>query len=193
MIYAMLVMRCGNQNALDICIVKYNAASSEVSIEIRAPADRFRAFLRTRNERGQALLETALILPVLLLMITGIFTFGIAINNYLMLTNSVSIGGRELSVSRGQTTDPCALASAKIYGAAPLLTPSKFSFTFVFNGTSYPGASCSSSSTTTGAAGNLLMGTTAQVTASYPCDLSVYGLNLAPSCALKAQIAEVVQ
>ena len=37
------------------------------------------------------------------------------------------------------------------------------------------------------------MGAPAQVTATYPCNLSVYGISYAPGCTLTAQITEVVQ
>jgi Flp pilus assembly protein TadG len=137
--------------------------------------------------------EFVLSLPIMLLILTGIFTFGIAMNNYLTLTNAVCVGAELLSVSRGQTTDPCALTAGAIYNAAPLLGQSGFKFTFVLNGSSYSGTSCSSSSTTTGAAGNLVQGANAQITATYPCSLVVYGVNYIPNCALTAQVTEVVQ
>jgi Flp pilus assembly protein TadG len=149
--------------------------------------------LSTGDERGAALIEFAATLPVLLLVVTTTFTFGVAFNNFLMVTEGVSVGARLLAISRGQTTDPCALTATAIYNAAPSLTHSKFLFTFVLNGTTYNGASCSSSSTSTGAAGNLVQGQSVQVTASYPCTLGVYGANLAPSCTLKAQTTELVQ
>jgi len=124
---------------------------------------------------------------------TGIFTFGIAFNNYLTLTDAVNVGGRALAISRGQTTDPCATAATAVSNAAALLSPSNISYSVVLNGAAYSGSSCSSGSTSTGAAGNLVQGTTAQVTATYPCNLSVYGINYAPSCTLTARVAELVQ
>jgi Flp pilus assembly protein TadG len=144
-------------------------------------------------DEGGALVEMAVTLPVLLLIVTGIFTFGLALNNYLELTDAVGISARLLAISRGQTTDPCATTTAAFYKAAPYLKTTSLSFTFVLNGTSYTGASCSSSSTTTGAAGNLVQGQAAQVTVTYPCNLAVYGKNYAPSCTLTAQTTELVQ
>lgn len=173
--------------------MKCNAASPGVSIEIRPPRKHDPARLRTGDRQGQSLLEFAVCLPILLLIVTGICTFGMALNNYLSLTNAVSVGGRLLAISRGQTTDPCATTASAVYGAAPLLSQSALSFTLVLNGTPYSGASCSSTSTTTGAAGNLQQGTTATVTVSYPCNLSVYGVNYLPTCSLTSQIAELVQ
>ena len=139
------------------------------------------------------MVEMALILPVLLLVVTGILVFGLAFNNYLMLTEATSVGARTLAISRGETTDPCATAASAVYAAAPLLVAANLSFTFVLNGTTYPGPSCNSGSSTTGAAGNLKQGAYAVVTVTYPCSLAVYGANYAPNCSLQSQIAELVQ
>jgi Flp pilus assembly protein TadG len=148
---------------------------------------------RARNEEGQAMVEMALALPVLLLVLTGIPTFGLAFNNYVLLTEATSIGARTLAISRGATTDPCATASSAVIAAAPLLTPASLSFSFVLNGSSYTGTSCSSGSSTTGAAANLVQGANAIVTVTYPCSLAVYGANYAPHCSLQAQMTELIQ
>jgi Flp pilus assembly protein TadG len=148
---------------------------------------------RALNESGQAMIEMALALPLLLLVLTGILTFGLAFNNYVLLTEATSIGARTLAISRGATTDPCATASSAVIAAAPLLASANLSFTFVLNGTTYTGTSCSSGSSTTGAAGNLVQGANAIVTVTYPCSLAVYGANYAPHCSLQAQMTELVQ
>ena len=151
------------------------------------------AALTLRSENGQSLVEFALCLPVLLLIVTGIFTFGIAINNYLMLTDATNVGARQLAISRGQNTDPCAAISAIVYAAAPNLVPAEFTFGLVLNGQTYNGVSCSSASTTTGAAGELTQGVSARVTVTYPCTLQVYGMSYLPGCTLQAQTTELVQ
>jgi Flp pilus assembly protein TadG len=148
---------------------------------------------RMRNDNGQAMVEMALALPLLLLVLTGILTFGLAFNNYVLLTEATSIGARTLAISRGATTDPCATASSAVIAAAPLLSSANLSFTFVLNGTTYTGTSCSSGSSTTGAAANLVQGANAIVTVTYPCSLAVYGANYAPHCSLQAQMTELVQ
>jgi Flp pilus assembly protein TadG len=148
---------------------------------------------RHREDAGQSLLEFALVLPLLLLVVTGITTFGIALNNYIILTNSVTVGARLLSISRGQTTNPCSDAATAIQNAAPMLTPGNLTYSFVLNGTSYTGATCSSSDAYSGAAGNLQTGKPAQVTVNYPCNLRVFGIDYAPTCSLQAQITELVQ
>ena len=148
-----------------------------------------------RGEEGGALVEMALVLPMLMLILTGIFAFGIAINNYVQLTNAVNTGGRLLSISRLSTTDPCGDTVAVIKRAAPNLTPSLMQFSFVLNTTTYASntTSCSSSSTTTGAAANLIQGDPVTVTVTYPCSLGVYGKNLVPGCTLSAQVTELEQ
>jgi Flp pilus assembly protein TadG len=154
---------------------------------------RTRALLRT-DEQGSAILEFALILPMMLLLTTGILVFGIAMNNYLQLTNAVSIGARTLAISAQMTLDPCATAYTAITNAAPNLTPSKFTFSYTMNGTAYGGTSCSSASVTTGAAGSLASGTTVTVTATYPLNLSVFGQQYsANSAVLSSTATELVQ
>ena len=95
-----------------------------------------------RGEDGQSLVEFAVTLPVLLLVVTGLMTFGIAINNYILLTDGVNIGARQLAISRGNTTDPCYTVSSAVIAAAPLLKPASMTFKFVLNGTAYTGTSC---------------------------------------------------
>jgi Flp pilus assembly protein TadG len=155
---------------------------------------RLRALLR-RGDEGSALVEFALILPMLLLITTGIMIFGVAMNNYLQLTNAVSMGARYVATRSQLTKDPCADGSSEVIAAAPGLTSSKLTFNFTFNGISYPNqTSCSSTSITTGAAGNLASGTNVTVNATYPLNLSVFGkvFNL-NNAVLSASSTELVQ
>ncbi|SEG37840.1 TadE-like protein [Bryocella elongata] len=145
------------------------------------------------SEQGQSLVEAALVFPVLLVIMTGILSFGLAFNNYLILTNAVGAGGRALAIARGNTTDPCSTASTAVAASAVLLKSSNISYTWSFNGNPYSGTSCSSSSTSTGAAGNLVQGQNAQITITYPCSLAIFRINLAPSCQLTASTTELVQ
>lgn len=167
-------------------------SGSEASVEARSTGRRRRILPHFGSEDGQSLIEFALCLPALLMVVTGITTFGIAMNNYLMLTNATNTGARQLAISRSQTLDPCATVVAAVTAGAPFLKSANLTFSFVLNGTSYSGTSCSSSSYTTGAAGQLTQGATAQVTVTYPCSLSIYKMNLG-TCLLKAQTSEYVQ
>ncbi len=171
-----------------------------VYAQARSLGGRVRACFRSWNEEGQALVEFAVSLPILLLIVTGIITFGIALNNYLELTDATSIGARQLAISRNQTLDPCNTAATAVQNAAPFLKATNFTFSFIFyntNGTSVlgstSGSSCSSTSSTTGYPADLVQGGSVQVTVQYPCNLSVYGVNYAPHCQLTAQTTELVQ
>ena len=79
------------------------------------------------------------VLPILLAIVTGITSFGFAFNNYITLSSAVNVGARQLSILRGQTTDPCKDVSNTIAAASPLLKTASLKYTFVFtdsNGTS---------------------------------------------------------
>jgi Flp pilus assembly protein TadG len=55
---------------------------------------------RLRNERGQAMVEFALVLPILMALLLGIIQFGIVFNNYITLTDATRAGARKAAVSR---------------------------------------------------------------------------------------------
>jgi Flp pilus assembly protein TadG len=152
--------------------------------------ERARAIL-SAEDRGQSLVEFALTLPVLLLVLTGMATIAVAMSNYLMLTEATSVGARALAVGRAQTIDPCATVAQAVYGALPHFTQAQFTFALNLNGVSYAGTSCSSTSPTTGAAGNLKQGQPATVTVTYPCNLVAY--KFVSTCSMLAQTTEVVQ
>jgi Flp pilus assembly protein TadG len=139
-----------------------------------------------RRQRGGALIEFTLIMPILLVVTTGMISFGFALHNELVLTNAVNTGAQLLSFSRGQTTDPCATAYSAISNAAPTLT-SGLSLSFVINGSTY-----SSTTSCTAGAANMVQGASAQITASYPCTLAIVGMNF-PACHLGSQITEFIQ
>jgi Flp pilus assembly protein TadG len=147
------------------------------------------------GEDGSSLIEFSLCLPPVLLLMTGIFAFGINIANYVMLTNATGSAALQLSVSRSQTLDPCATVATAVTAAAPTLNSANFTYTTVINGTRYSGTNCASSSSTTGAAGVLSLAATQQasVTVTYPCNLAVFRANSFPNCILTARSSEMVQ
>ncbi|MEZ5243940.1 MAG: pilus assembly protein [Acidimicrobiales bacterium] len=59
---------------------------------------------RMRGERGATLVESALITPLLLLFVFGIFEFGFAFRDYLTVSNATHDGAREVSVA-GNSAD----------------------------------------------------------------------------------------
>lgn len=72
-----------------------------------------------KNEKGQALVEFAIILPILLLLIMGILQFGMLINSYLTLENSSREGAR-LGIVGGTNSD----IQNIVIKTAPTLDPS---------------------------------------------------------------------
>ena len=144
-----------------------------------------------RKDEGQSSVELALTLPVLLLVVTGITSFGVTFNNYLELTEATSVGARQLAISRGQTQDPCQTLVTAVEAAAPTLKPASLTFAISLNGNSYAGTSCSGSSTS-GAPSNMVLGTSAVVTVTYPYSLSLYAITMTSSN-LTAQTTELMQ
>jgi len=59
---------------------------------------------RARRSRGQAMVEFTLILPLLLLLILGIYQFGQTYADYIQVTNAARDGGRKALVSRSDAS-----------------------------------------------------------------------------------------
>ena len=51
-----------------------------------------------KNKKGQSLVETALVLPIIVLILTGIIDFGLMFNNYLVITSASREGARNAAV-----------------------------------------------------------------------------------------------
>jgi Flp pilus assembly protein TadG len=138
-----------------------------------------------RAKGGQSLVEFALVAPLLVFFLLAVIYSGLMFNQYLQVTAATNTSAVLLSESRGETTDPCNTISQAVYSAAPTLTQSQFTFSFVLNTTTYNTTSCS------GAQSNLIAGDTAQVTVHYPCD--AYFIKINPSCLLAATTKVRVQ
>lgn len=149
------------------------------------PAMGRRRSAKNTAEEGSALVETALVLPIICLLMTGIFSFSIALYQKLELAQAVASGARFISTDRGDT-DPCASTVAKIRSAAPTLTAASINATFVLNGNSYNANTC------TAGAANMTTSGTAQVSATYPCTLSAYGMSFG-ACSISESVTVEVQ
>jgi Flp pilus assembly protein TadG len=112
---------------------------------------------RNNRQRGQALVEFTIILPILLLVLYGIFQFGVTFNHYIQVTSAAREGARKAAVSRtlgssGATN--AAIAAAK--AAAPDLR-------------------LSSSQITVSSPSNWQAGTDVTVTVIYPYNINILG------------------
>lgn len=53
---------------------------------------------RFEKRKGQSLVETALVLPIILLLLTGIVDFGLLFNSYLVVSNASREGARSAAI-----------------------------------------------------------------------------------------------
>jgi Flp pilus assembly protein TadG len=67
---------------------------------------------RTRDERGQAMVEFALVLPVLAILLVVIAQLGLVLNAYLEVTDAARVGARKASVSRTEGGGAAAAVAA---------------------------------------------------------------------------------
>jgi Flp pilus assembly protein TadG len=165
------------------------AASPGVRVETRSSGKQARG--RACDEQGQAAVEFAIVMPLLLTILLGVVLFGIAINDDVALTFATDTGAQLLSISRGQTTDPCQTASQAVYSAAPQLNQTNLKFTIVLDGTSV--TTNATQPSCSGSQQYLVQSHAAQVTATYPCNLNIFGLNPVPNCTLTAQTRMLIQ
>src|SRR5271170_799889 len=150
-------------------IYSVRTAESLAGERINTRSDAKRTPSRTRHKRGQAAVEFAIVVPLLLTLLVGVEVFGVAFFNDSALTFATNNAAQLLSISRGQTTDPCSTTSQAVYSAAPQLTQSNVKFTIVLNGTSV--TSGTANPTCSGSQQYLVASQKAAVTATYPCNL----------------------
>jgi Flp pilus assembly protein TadG len=139
-----------------------------------------------RDSEGSALVEMAILLPVMMLIMTGIFSFSLLLFQQIQLTENVCNAGRYLAVAR-QAPDPCATVYSAInnapgLGASPTITITQ-------NGTAIP-TTCPYNSTTN--TSYLTQGATVKVSVIANSSLAVYGFR-PTTFHLGSQIAEIVQ
>lgn len=135
------------------------------------------------GEAGSALIEVAVVSPILLMMVFGIVQFGLIMNTNVTLNDSVRVASRTLALTRG-SADPCATTATKLRNAAQGFTAGNISITVTVNSTNYGPSwspSCSGQGTT------MVSGADAVVQATYPCAAVIYGVNYMPGCTLSAR------
>jgi Flp pilus assembly protein TadG len=141
----------------------------------------------SRDCTAASAVEFALIFPVLAMLLLGIIYFGIAMNNYIELTNAASTGSRQLVVGRGATT-PYSSTITAIQNGAPNLDSSSITSTLTVGG-----VSCTSDNAACQAAfGNGSTAVQATVSLTYPCTLTLFVLTVA-NCRLASSASGQVQ
>jgi Flp pilus assembly protein TadG len=112
---------------------------------------------RSRGEEGQALVEFALVVPILLLILFGIVQFGIAFRDSIALTDAVRTGARKATVSRNLPNRVPATESA-VHSAASDLDSAKVKVTVL---------------------SSWAPGDDVTVSATYPYDINILGIVVA--------------
>ena len=86
-----------------------------------------------RDERGQTMVEFALVVPILCIVLFGIFQFGALYNDYVTLTDATRVGARKAAVSRHEA-NPAGAAVTAARNSASGLTPGKLVVTVTSTG-----------------------------------------------------------
>jgi Flp pilus assembly protein TadG len=81
-----------------------------------------------RDERGQTMVEFALVIPILCVVLFGILQFGALYNDYVTLTDSTRVGARKAATSRHEA-NPEGEAEAAARSSAKGLDPGNLDFT----------------------------------------------------------------
>jgi len=153
------------------------------------------------RDKGQAIVEFAIVLPVLLALLLAIFELGIFLINYQTLTQAVNQGGMALQQVQGMPaqSDPCAVVSTAVLASAGNLQTAgangiqltiQIGANTAYGPASATGFSCTGQSTYVQNG----QGVAATVTGTYPCLLGTYGFKFFPSgCKLTAKAQELMQ
>ena len=112
--------------------------------------------IELRSQKGQAVTEFALALPILVLLLFAVIQFGITFNNYVTLTDATRAGARKAAVSRQQSS-PSAVVTTAVRNSAANLTQSNLHVSVT--STWQPGADVT-------------------VTATYPYQIKLLGIPL---------------
>jgi Flp pilus assembly protein TadG len=139
---------------------------------------RQKAWGRLRQEDGQTLLEFAIVLPLLLILVTGIMQFGLLFNRYITLTDAVRSGAQTLALGRG-LSDPCDPAVLQTLQSASAIGLTSAQVTPSFPSSSdHCGTGTYTYDTSGNTNGNAVEGDQATLTATQPFSLNVFGVGL---------------
>ncbi len=151
--------------------------------------------LMSDDSCGQALVEFALIAPLILMIAVGMAVFGIGLNEQLVLTNATELGAQQLAISRGQTTDPCLTLNDAVVNASADLTPASMTFTLSLNGVpsgSFSGQAAGGAAICASMKSDMVEGANETITVTYPFTASFINFGT-KSYTLTANVQEVIE
>jgi Flp pilus assembly protein TadG len=123
------------------------------------------------REEGNALIELAFVAPIMMLMLTGLASFAMALYSYQQLGYAVASAAQQVGAQQGLITDPCATLESDITTSLPGWTVSKFTFTTVIadsGGTNHTfGPTAGSGFSCTAGASDMALNEPMSVTVSY--------------------------
>jgi Flp pilus assembly protein TadG len=166
----------------------------------------FASMLRAaRRTEGGPLVEFALIVPLMMILILGMFSLGIMLNNYMVLTNIVGSAARYLALSHSissaanATGGPCGYAITQATANSPSLNLTQVTWTITWTSFNSSGT-VTSTNTYTSAAGSapsctsqtINAGDNVAVSATYPATFYQFGVS-PHALNLTARSAELMQ
>ena len=99
------------------------AARAGLKTAVGAPSANFPGYTgliairRKRRERGQSMVELALVLPVFLVIVMGIVDFSLGLKEWISITNEAREGARYAAVSCALGADDSAGVESKVHDA----------------------------------------------------------------------------
>jgi Flp pilus assembly protein TadG len=169
-------------------------AADPITLSGRGTAERHRCrngvsrlLAAARDRAGTVVIEFAMVLPVLALMIFGIMMFGLALSNYVDLTEGVRVATRVLAQASAYPTQAYSNAQTYFAEATANLTQANLTMSVTVNGTA-----CSTAATCDAALA-AASGDAVTVTATYSVCIEVMGYNFLPSCQLTATTTQMVE
>ena len=139
-----------------------------------------------QDRRGSAAFEFALVVPIMLTVLFGILQFGITLGNNLTLLDATRAGAREMAVARSSAT-PYDSTVTRFRNSAPGLAANNTTLKMFVNGSECKtNSECQAKLTTA-------TGQPVTLDARYPCDLNVFGVDLAPNCMLVSTTSQRVE
>ncbi len=138
-------------------------------------------------------MEFALVSPLILMLGLGLCIFGIGINENLTVTNGTEVAAQQLSISRGQTSNPCQTIEQTFVNASPNLNSANVTFTLSLDGQTAVGPTKGASNFTCSSdAQYMIEGANETVTISYPFTASFINFGT-QSYTLSSTVEEVVE